>query len=474
MIRSTSTGKGGRDVNDIQNHPADLARVAKVVRLPFSALAAGVELALTRRGFCAAFMALAGVLALSGGLRPPVHGDLKSVHLPIGALKAEDFSSATLLSSSGEVTLASPGMILLAMIGAAMVIVTLRPAVLGAVAGILLAASIGFGADICLNHPALVELMDSEYRQRRQVAVVLKDLEENVLVRDINGRITDAPGDGSGGELLLRGWTYLVRWHWLILLAGMGVLLGHGGTFSKRFRYLALWVFLGAALAGLLCVQRLRAEYYWFQVECLELRGDFSSARQALDRAIGIFPELDQLQRTWLLAGKLDFYQKRSTSREQFFRAHQLSNDQMLAQAVALMDMVVEKNHTQAVRNQAGRIFTLTGMDHYRHGRLCAAEDMWQRAQVVNPTRFDCRFFLGTVQRLMDPSRPELVEAKFQKIFSRLADRVLRADILSSLGDAYFEAGRMTEARQWYRKSRSAFGLPKNINYRAEKGLTGI
>src|SRR5207248_2814133 len=37
-----------------------------------------------------------------------------------------------------------------------------------------------------------------------------------------------------------------------------------------------------------------------------------------------LFPEFDHLERTWLLCGKLDYRERRSTPQERFFRAYQV------------------------------------------------------------------------------------------------------------------------------------------------------
>ena len=80
------------------------------------------------------------------------------------------------------------------------------------------------------------------------------------------------------------------------------------------------------------------------------------------------------------------------------------------------------------------------------------------------------------VQTRVDRAHPEQVEATFAPLLEGLSDRALRADVLNVLGDAYFEAGRLIEARKRYVESFDVFNLPgvNKINYRAQRRLGGL
>src|SRR5262249_23312907 len=134
------------------------------------------------------------------------------------------------------------------------------------------------------------------------------------------------------------------------------------------------------------------------------------------------------------------------------------------------------------VRRQAARFLTETGLEYYRQDaalaapsawrigvpfftdppvfppRLAAAQDAWQRAAALTPVERDCSYcYLGVAQAHTDLARPDLAEAEFARVLPRLPDRPLRADILATLGDAYFQAGQMAEARKYYAKSVETF-----------------
>lgn len=110
---------------------------------------------------------------------------------------------------------------------------------------------------------------------------------------------------------------------------------GGAGPLRRRLAILCLWGLLGVGLGCGLCSRRLRAEYYWLQARDLEGRCDYEAARQALETAVDLCPEFGRLERTWLLAGKLDYRAARPTPQVQFFRAYQFARDREAPRAVA-------------------------------------------------------------------------------------------------------------------------------------------
>ncbi len=386
-----------------------------------------------------------------------------------------------------------------------------------------------------------------------------------------NGRIglAGAPtGDEQAGDLA-RGWVYLLYGIWLIPYCAAAVLLASPAPrASQRWVRLGLWVLLGIVLAAAACGRRLAAEYYWERARSLEGACDAQAARDAVQTAIRFFPELERLERTWLLLGKLDYLQGRHTLHARLFHAHQLARDKTRPRAVCfredipwsiartndyreglvslpagydltlqpgvadvgardnrrghylqglitpgttlfvtywyaqaweplratfLMDEVLAAGGDRhaALRNEAGRLWTNAGLQYYLRGelltdeglvyseqnlRLSAAEAAWRRAAELDPDRFDCAFYLGTVAARVDRSRPERAQEAFQPLLDGCADRALRADILNIVGDAYFEASRMSEARRRYVESFDVFNMPgvDKINYRAQRRLGGL
>jgi tetratricopeptide (TPR) repeat protein len=142
------------------------------------------------------------------------------------------------------------------------------------------------------------------------------------------------------------------------------------------------------------------------------------------------------------------------------------------------------------IRNLVARLWTEIGLAHYlqkpvrdhpqlpdhheRTSGLTAALDAWNRALEAAPEKPDCLFYRGLAQTEANPARPALAEASMSRLLSLVADRALQADVTAALGDAYFGAGQMHEARRCYEQSRRLFELPKDINFRARKGLSGM
>src|SRR5262249_844097 len=107
--------------------------------------------------------------------------------------------------------------------------------------------------------------------------------------------------------------------------------------------------------------------------------------------------------------------------------------------------------------------------------RLEAAYAAWSQAVHNLPEELSAaRFLLGEAAAHLQGGRPAVAEAHVAPALRLVSDRVLRADLLATIGDANFDAGRTEEAREAYCASLRAFMLPKIINYRAQKGLGGL
>lgn len=525
------------------------AVMAGMFRKILELVLAGAQRTLSRRGLQIVFLMMAIFLTATraGWLRPPLSPDIRSIHIPLGIWKSETNSPEEILQGPRRVTLDSAGGLLLTLIASGTLVVLWRPQRFGTVAGLLLCGAICANSAAAFNHPALIELMDLELEQRQQIdSFVLPSLpltcppsEDKLLLAELsdpgsdgcsvsssNARIaeTRAPAEDEQRGDLGRGCNYLLYGQWLALWAVVGILLAGRGSQRQRLVSLARWVLLGLSLSGVVCFRRLYAEYYWEQAKFLEAQCDYRASRRALRMAIAQFPEFDRLERTWLLAGKLDYREGHFTSRERFFRAYQIARDKEQPRRIAhledlpylkpgplynsgylsappsssgqgkaldtyhfasamerfrainlMSDLLAEvDNGYPAVRNQVAQLWSETGFDYYRQDRLMAAQDAWQRALQVVPWGHACAFFLGTAQIRTDRAIPELAEAILAPTLRASADRTLCADIRASLGFSYFEAGQLTSAQKQHVESLAAFKLPKIINFRGLKGIGGL
>ena len=334
------TGESGRAVSETDPEREARFVPAETLRRWTAALPAAGEALLSRPGLTVLFFLVAGLFATAGWLRPPLSPDLRGFHLPLGLW--ESASPEELLRGSRPIAPDGIGVLLLALAGGGLAAVLWRPAFFGRVAGLLLAAALAGNAAAAFNHPALVELMDLEFEQRRQIigSVDIPTMQEDPLATRDNGRVGETAalaGDEQRGDLM-RGLLYLLHGRWLVLWAAVGILLGGTGSLSCRLQYAGRWAVFGLLLAGAVCGRRLIAEASWAQAVAREGEGDYEGSDRALRAAISWFPECECLERTWLLGGKLDHRCGRTTPRARFFRAYQLARDRSRPRAVAFRE----------------------------------------------------------------------------------------------------------------------------------------
>jgi hypothetical protein len=456
-------------------------------RLPLNAIAVVAELAMSRRSLTLVFMMLAALLALAGWLRPPLSPDVRGYNVPLAILSTTETAPETILYESRRVEPLSAGGLILAVIAVGTVVVLVRPQRLGVVASVLLCAAIAANAEVVLNHPALIELLDFEHEERQQMVEATHSAVRDPLanasngrvhrVPPLNGRVSASATEDQERASLTRGWGYLLYGCWLIPWAALGILLGTRGSLRRRAACLGGWGLLGIATACAACSTRLAAEYSWSRAKRLETCCDYAGARRCLESAAALAPEFARLERTWLLTGELDYHLGKTTPQECFFRVNQFRYNKRWPQAIALSRELLSgaAGDEPAVRHQAARLLAALGLNFYMQDRrLMAAEDGWRGAMEVVPSRFDCAYYLGTLHARVDRDHPDRVEAEFESMRARLADRVLRAEGRATVGDAYFKAGQMMEARWNYAESSQTCTLPKIMNFRAMKGLGGM
>jgi hypothetical protein len=147
-------------------------------------------------------------------------------------------------------------------------------------------------------------------------------MREDAMTNAGNGRAEQQPDVPE----LLRPLPHLLYGRWLLVWTGCATLFGGLGPLRRRVLALGCWVLAGVFVSGILCAPRLLAEYHWQRAKLLESEGRIQQARAALNTATSILPEFDRLERTWRLAGKLDYDQGRASARERFFRAGQMAS----------------------------------------------------------------------------------------------------------------------------------------------------
>jgi hypothetical protein len=296
------------------------------------------EFPVSRRGLALVFLAVAALTATAGWLRPPLSRDVAGIHVSLGLTGPPATAPETFLRGQRSIPRDSAGGLLLVFLAGAAVLVVLKPHWIGVVAGGLLCFSVAANAAVALNNPALVECMDFEFEQRQDIASALSVSGQQLTTTPLNGRVRVGATDMVHPGDPMRGWVYLLYERWLVLWAILGILLASGGPLRRRVLLLAGWGLLGCVLAFGVCFRRLRAEYYWLEAQRFEGRGDQTAARTALDKAVGLFPDFGRLERTWLLAGKLDFRAGRGSLQERYFRIYLMARDKERARGITYLE----------------------------------------------------------------------------------------------------------------------------------------
>ncbi len=451
--------------------PPQALRVPRVSLAPLVAIS---EAIVSRRGLAILFFGLFGLLIFSGWLRPPLSGDISSLRVPLWILRERGLSPESISQGDRAVPWDSGGVGLLIIAGVGCVAALWRPQCLPLFAGALLAGTIVVNSTAAIGHPAVIELLDDEVSQRDNMVEALNRFYEHSLSKGTNGLVQETHSYAPSTPLL-DGWPYLLYGKWAAALALLCLLLCTRGSLARRFKRAIVWVLLGACCAGLLCLPRFLGEFYLYRARSTLFDGNYSSSRRFLERAVSTFPELGRLQRTWLLSGELDFCQGRTTPESQFWQVRQYLSDGRHKMARGLLENVAKEAHpVPPIPLLAGGLWASLGMNDLTHNDFGAAEIAFRKALSLQPGRLDCLFLLGVVHAHMDRHHPEFAEADISSFLNRCADPQLRADALDVLGDAYFDADTMTDARDCYLKSWDVYNLLENINFRAQKGLGGL
>jgi tetratricopeptide (TPR) repeat protein len=442
---------------------------------------------LSPRALVLGFLLIAAFLTTRGWLRPPLSGDVPALCLPVHPADPDSDLPEQLLHGSRRIRIESIGTLMLAAMLPGVIVAVWRPRRMPAVAGLLLSGALAANAAVVLNYPGLIELLDIESEQRQRMVGMLGVVRPDDALTDsstarvaaavaLDGLVSATPAECQERASLFRGWIYLKYGSWLVPWAAVGLLFWSRGSLGFRLGRVGLYLALGVVLAGLVGERRLRAEAQWEVAKRLEACCDFEAARRALDRAFALFPEFERLERTWLLVGKLDLRQGRDTPQAEFYRAYQWDANHARLRAVASMMQLTadEALSSPAPGRQTARILTEIGRDAYLQGGSAGAEFMWSRALEIDPASLDSSFLLGMSRAYTHRDFPEATEAAYAPLLNHVADRALRADCLSILGDIHFESGRRETARKRYAMSSTAFSLPKMINYHALRGLGGL
>ena len=427
---------------------------------------------------CLAFFIVMMAVALGGWIRPPLSSDIRAWHLPLFQTVSTEAAANAIVYGPRKVYPLGIATVVVTALGIGLVLTLRRPRRFGiACAGVLAVTVLVLGV-LIFKHPLLYAALIDQSDQYSRMAGFLSDIEQDAVTDVSDARVAPSSvassGDGAG---LGHGAPFLWQGKWLAVLAGIGALFGLRGTVGRRLVVTGGALVIGAVGAILICHGPLRSEFHFRRAWQQEQLGLTSKARESLDRAIAACKPIESLERVWLLKGRLDERENVDSPERAYFAALRLERDGQSQAAVDRLRAALTGRFPDAeatLQCKLSRLLTKVGLAEFEADRLAPAVDHFASAKSLSPTAIDAAMFVGLVQSKLDPQHPERAESLLAPVLGATADRLIRADILATLGDTYFEAGRMVEARDRYRASIRAFNLPKQINYRAQRGLVGM
>ncbi|MFH0983215.1 MAG: hypothetical protein V2A79_16975 [Planctomycetota bacterium] len=426
------------------------------------------------RGLGLAFLAVTALSAVSGWIRPPISGDIRGLYIPLFGDSDAGVPGDHLYGLRRFVPL-SVGTILLSACGVGAVLVVLKPSRVRVSAGLVLCALLVCQAAVLFNHPDLVEELDRQNTQCESLVTVLQETVQPQLKITFQPRVgRRAPGTREGGLLGMIIYMPTEQLVFLLLaLAAVG--LAYPGTLHRRLGRMAVWGLAGALLACAASSSRLLAEYSWTQAVDAENHGEVEAAQCHLRTALERFPAFARMRETWEFLGRLDYRRSCLTAASRFFLAAQWARNEQDVRAIAELEALVREGQpTPEIRRWLADALTARALRLFGQGQRYGAEQQWERALAVDPSQEYLRLFLAALAAPVERRDPDRVAALVDPLLRSVGHRALRAALQAMLGDCYFECQRFVEARDRYRKSLKTYSLPKQINYRALRGLLGM
>ncbi len=447
----------------------------RVLRAPFLATAWVWERLLSRRALCLWFLLPVVVRTRGVWLRPPMSRDVHAFDLPLLPTPPDSELAAQLASGGGEFIWLSPGALMTGLIVIGILVALIRPKSFHWAAGLLLCGAIVGLASVALNHPELIARLDQQYRQRQELSVVLQETAHPRIEVVLVARVTDWIGSRRSLGSWQNGFVYLRYGGSMLMIIAAGLFFSMNGPLSRRLLHLGLWLLAGLSLAVGVTFDRWTAEREWHRAIGAHRRGEFESSDRYAQRAVTRLPQLAALERTWLLSGKLDYRLGRSSAAQDYFRAVQQVRNGEFAPGIARVERLARTGQPHRdVRRWMADLIAQQALARFQRGHHQAAEDLWNRAYELDATQVFRPLFVAALRARAEQPNPNAITAMVDPLLSSMADRSLRGALLAMLGDTYFKAGRITEARARYRDAVAAYSLPKHINYRAQRGLTGL
>lgn len=454
-----------------------------IVRAPFLLVSWIFDVVVSARGLALISLAICALFATGTWLRPPISKDLRGFHIPLGINPQRSLSIEQIVATTRPLVLDSIALPLLFVVALAIIPVLIAPRTVNWFAGVLMAFAMAGTAATMMNHPAIIEQLESEYEQRATIRGVMGYQAETLLSGLLKPRLDDPQFDETGlfAEMGLkphdavRGWMYVVYGPWLVGFAGLVVLYSTTGSVGRKLMMVGLWCVIGAALSAVVTHRRLHAEYVYQLVLADEAAQRYDAARDRLLEVMQIFPALQETDRYWITQGRLDYRLGRENQYTCYFESVRYFEDYAVDEAHAgTRELMSKASSSPVARRFAGHVFSSWAVGNYQAQNYAAAERAWAESGTYFPSSYDAAIGRGMAVASVDPDRVEEVAGDIIPLIPLIGDQVLACDMVAVVGDAYFAAGDFEEARYYYSWSKDIFNLPKTSNYHSQRGLLGL
>ncbi len=457
-----------------------------------------IQLGTAGRGLPIVYLLVLLWLGLGTWLTPPINSDIHALELPLSGSRMTCEASTDLLYGkpgtalptekpgivtrlrgaligNRKIVVASVGTLIVGATALGILLIFIRARFIPHAYGLVTIAMIVGWMVTAMNHTVLVDELDRQTSYRNYLVAVLEATVKPELPLTVASRIGGGALTSSRGSLL-RGTQYIPKSRELaIFLALAGLMLMLRGSMPRRVVLALLWVFAGIGVGGLVTSSRWMAEYAWQSATLADAQGDPDQAEQLARKALTRFPALGELSSTWEFLGKLDWRRGRDTDAARYFLAEQHGHwGDQLGMLEGLADLAATDKPAPAIFRWRAERTAAYAMKLFEQDKRDGAREYWNLAHDLDPAQRYLPLFDVLLTAVVERQKPDPLRDAVQPLLRDMPDNTLRCSLQSMLGDLYFECGQFVEARDWYNKSIKSYALPKQINYRAMRGLLGM
>jgi hypothetical protein len=435
---------------------------------------------LSNRGLTVLALLGCALLAVSTWLRPAISRDFRAIHIPWLGSPAAQFSPDRVVEVPRPWRWDSVGAPIFALSVIGIPLVLLRPKWTRFVFGAVLAIGIPALAAAFWNHPAIVEFLEGEVRQRAMVRAVIREHADDMLSGGAPDRLELIHGQLTIDQLdevhpLWYPFRYSVYGPWLLVLAAGGAIAASGGAWPQRLWYAGRWALVGVGFAVAVTLPRSVAEYQLARSALFEDRNELPAAAAAVEQAVNAMPQLAETRRYWQIRGRIEYRERHNNEYVTFFKAFQHMQQSMPGLARAELAPDVERTGGSiAQRDVLSAVIGRLAVHFTYDDNQSAAAVAWREATIVTP--WEPAYWIAATATTLAaaPHRASDMKQEMLPWLAQVGDRLVNSDFKSVIGDAYFLTGDLDAAREMYNKAMDTFDLPKYVNLHAQKGLLGM